>query len=114
MVTNSGVSMICCGNAMDELQPNTVAAATEKHIPAVSVNGRLLHAKVGSVPHPMTEEHHIEFIYLHTENGGQMRCLKVGSEAQAMFAILEDKPLEVFSYCNLHGLWKLKIPCDCQ
>lgn len=113
MITNSDVPMICCGDPMEELRANTVEASTEKHIPEVSANGRLVHAKVGSVPHPMTEEHHIEFIYLQTENGGQMKRLKVGLEAQAMFAILEDKALEAFAYCNLHGLWKVKIPCGC-
>lgn len=106
--------MICCGDPMEELCPNTAEAATEKHIPEVSMNGRLVHAKVGSVPHPMTEEHHIEFIYLQTENGGQRRCLKVGSIAHAMFAVLEDKPLEVYAYCNLHGLWKVEVPSDCD
>lgn len=105
--------MVCCGEPMEELRPNTVDAATEKHLPEVGVNSRLVHAKIGSVPHPMTEEHHIEFIYLQTENGGQMRRLQVGAEAQSMFAVLEDKPVAVFSYCNLHGLWKLEIPCNC-
>lgn len=113
VITNSGVPMFCCGEAMTELLPNTVEAATEKHIPEVSVNGRLVHAKIGSVPHPMTEEHHIEFIYLQTENGGQMKRLTVGSQAQTMFAVMEDKPLEVYAYCNLHGLWKVTIPCSC-
>lgn len=114
VINSSGLSMVCCGKPMEELCPNTVEADTEKHIPEVSVNGRLVHAKVGSAAHPITEEHHIEFIYLQTENGGQMRRLKVGTEAQAMFAILEDKPLEVFAYCNLHGLWKVELPCECS
>lgn len=113
MIEDGNVPIICCGEPMEELQPNTVEAATEKHIPEVSRNGRLVHAKIGSVPHPMTEEHHISFIYLQTENGGQRRTLKVGEEADAMFAVLEDKPLEVFAYCNLHGLWRADIPCDC-
>lgn len=113
LIHNGEVPMICCGDTMEELIPNTVEAATEKHIPAVSVNGRLVHAQVGSVVHPMTEEHHIEFIYLQTENGGQRRCLKVGSAPDAMFAVLEDKPLEVYAYCNIHGLWKVAVPCDC-
>lgn len=114
LINNAGVPMICCGEAMEELIPNTVEAATEKHIPAVSVKERLVHAEVGSVAHPMTQEHHIEFIYLQTENGGQRRCLKVGSKAAAMFAVLDDKPLEVYAYCNLHGLWKADVPCNCD
>lgn len=113
MIDDGGVPMICCGEPMQELLPNTVEAATEKHIPEVSAHGRLVHAKVGSVPHPMTEEHHISFIYLQTENGGQKRALEVGSEAQAMFAVIEDEPVQVFAYCNLHGLWKAPMPCEC-
>ncbi len=113
LINNGGVPMICCGESMAELIPNTVDAAAEKHLPEVSVKERLVHAKVGSVAHPMTEEHHIEFIYLQTENGGQRRCLKVGSEAATMFAVLDNKPLEVFAYCNLHGLWKVAVPCSC-
>lgn len=113
MIHDGGVPMICCGEPMEELLPNTVEAATEKHIPEVSANGRLVHAKIGSVAHPMTPEHHIEFIYLHTKNGGQRKALEVGTDAAAMFAVLEDKPLEVYAYCNLHGLWKADVPCDC-
>lgn len=113
LINNAGVPMTCCGEPMEELIPNTVEASTEKHVPEVSTSGRLVHAKIGSVDHPMTEEHHIEFIYLQTENGGQRRCMKLGKEAAAMFAVLEDTPLEVFAYCNLHGLWKADVLCDC-
>lgn len=113
LINNGGVPMICCGEPMEQLLPNTVEAATEKHIPEVSASGRLVHAKVGSVPHPMTAEHHIEFIYLQTEHGGQKRKLEIGAEASAMFAVLEDHPVEVFAYCNLHGLWKAPVSCDC-
>lgn len=114
LINNAGVPMICCGEPMEELIPNTVEAATEKHIPEVSVKGRLVHVAVGSVAHPMTEEHHIAFIYLQTEHGGQRKCLEVGSDPAAMFVALDDKPLEAYAYCNLHGLWKVTIPCACS
>lgn len=113
-INNSGVPMICCGEEMQELLPNTVEASAEKHIPEVSVNGRLVHVKIGSEPHPMTAEHHIQFIYLQTENGGQMQCLKIDAKAHAMFAVLEQKPLNAYAYCNLHGLWKMEIPQECE
>lgn len=109
LINNAGVPMICCGKPMEELVPNTVEASTEKHIPAVTRDGNLVRVKIGSVPHPMVDEHHIEFIYLQTEQGGQRKCLKVGKEAAAVFAIEEDEPLEVFAYCNIHGLWKVDI-----
>ena len=59
----------CCGEPMRELKANTTDAAQEKHVPEVSIEGNLVKVKVGSVEHPMTEEHHIAFIYLETENG---------------------------------------------
>lgn len=108
-INNVGGSMNCCGEEMEELHPNTVEASTEKHIPEVTVDGSLVCVKVGSVPHPMTEEHHIEFIYLQTEQGGQIKCLKIDEEAQAVFVLKDDKPLVAFAYCNLHGLWKTEI-----
>lgn len=114
LINDGGMPIICCGEPMEELLPNTVEAATEKHIPEVSVKERLVHAKIGSVAHPMTEEHHIDFIYLLTENGGQIKRLKVGTEAAAIFAVLNDKPLAVYAYCNLHGLWKVDVTCDCS
>lgn len=113
MITNGGVPMICCGDPMEELIPNTVEASAEKHVPEVSVSGRLVHAKIGNVPHPMTPEHHIEFIYLQTEQGGQRKKLEVSTDPAAIFAVLEDTPQEVYAYCNLHGLWKAPVPCSC-
>lgn len=109
LINNAGVPLICCGEPMQELVPNTVDAATEKHIPAVTMDGDTVTVKVGSVAHPMTEEHHIEFIYLQTEHGGQRKCLKVGTEAAARFQLADDTLLEVFAYCNLHGLWKVAV-----
>lgn len=109
LIDDAGVPMICCGEPMEELIPNTVEASTEKHIPDVSVSDGIIHVKIGSVPHPMTEEHHIEFIYLQTEHGGQRRALCVDKPAQASFAVVDDKPLEVFAYCNIHGLWKVDM-----
>lgn len=114
VIDDSGMPMVCCGENMEELVANKVDAATEKHIPEVKIEGCLLHAKVGSIPHPMTEEHHIEFIYLQTKNGGQIKRLQVGKDAVATFAITEDSPCTVFEYCNLHGLWKLELPCKKQ
>jgi superoxide reductase len=106
LINNAGVPMVCCGEKMQELIPNTVEAAVEKHLPVFEISDDVITVSVGSVPHPMTDEHHIEFIYLQTENGGQRKCIKVGTDAKAKFSIVEDKPICVFAYCNLHGLWK--------
>ncbi|MCL2579364.1 MAG: desulfoferrodoxin [Oscillospiraceae bacterium] len=99
----------CCGEKMAELVPNTVEAATEKHLPAVTVSGDKVSVTVGSVEHPMTEEHYIGFIYLETENGGQRKFLVVGGPPKAEFALTGDKPVAVYAYCNLHGMWKTEL-----
>lgn len=114
MLHASGVPIICCGEPMEHLVPNTHEGATEKHIPIPEVMERLVHAKVGSVPHPMTEEHHIQFLYLETENGGQMKRLAIGEDAAAIFAVLNDSPTAVYAYCNLHGLWKAEVSAGCD
>jgi len=109
LINNAGVPMICCGEPMEELKPNTVDAAKEKHIPDVTLLNNILSVKVGSVMHPSTDEHHIEFIYLQTKNGGQRKSLEVGKDPVAKFAVVEDVPLAVYAYCNLHGLWEVVL-----
>ena len=99
----------CCGNNMTELEPNTVDASNEKHVPEVSVSGSNIKVQVGSVLHPMTDEHHISFIYVETEQGGQYKSLNPGEEPAAEFSFVNDKPIAVYEYCNLHGLWKTEI-----
>ena len=100
----------CCGEPMRELKANTTDAAQEKHVPEVSVEGNLVKVKVGSVEHPMTEEHHIAFIYLETENGVARKDLDHTGKPEAVFALAEgEKPVAVYEYCNLHGLWKKEL-----
>jgi superoxide reductase len=109
MLHDGGVPMICCGEPMSELVANTVDASKEKHVPEVTVSGNNVEVKIGSAPHPMTEEHSIQWVYLQTQKGGQRKCLKPSDEPKATFAVTDDKPEAVFAYCNLHGLWKTEI-----
>ena len=105
-----GCDPSCCGEVMKEIKAGTVEAAVEKHIPVAKQNGNLVHVEVGSVIHPMLDNHYIEWIYLATEKGGSFRFLKPGEEPKADFLIAEgDKAVEVYAYCNLHGLWKGEI-----
>ena len=70
-VVDSGIQVVCCGENMQELIPNTVDASTEKHVPVVTDLGDgTMQVKVGSVEHPMLPEHHIVFIYVETKRGG--------------------------------------------
>ena len=82
-------------------------AAVEKHVPVIHTDGQKVTVTVGSTSHPMLEEHYIEWIALATKQGNQRKELKPGQEPQAEFMISEDdEVLEVYAYCNLHGLWK--------
>lgn len=100
----------CCGDTMEVLDPNTVDAAHEKHVPLVTVEGNKVLVDVGSVSHPMTEPHSINWIYLETKRGGQLANLDVTGAPKAEFLLAEgDAPVAAYSYCNLHGLWKTEL-----
>ena len=101
--------MKCCGQNMTKLEPGTVEASHEKHIPVVSVDGSTVTVTVGSVEHPMVAEHSILWVYLQTDKGGQRKCLEVGKAPVVTFALADEKPVSVYAYCNLHGLWKTDI-----
>lgn len=106
-VDNKGVPLMCCGEKMQELVPGTVDAALEKHVPVVEKDGNKVSVKVGSVTHPMLEEHYIVFIAIETKNGSQIKYLKPGEEPAAEFVLADgDEFVAAYEYCNLHGLWK--------
>ena len=106
-VNDSGVPVICCGEHMAELVPNTVEASNEKHIPVYEVVGDTVLVTVGSVEHPMTPEHLIEWVSLQTKQGNQRKVLKAGEAPKVCFKICDGDEVEaVYAYCNLHGLWK--------
>jgi Desulfoferrodoxin len=109
LIQDQGVPMVCCGEPMSELVPNTVEASTEKHLPVVSVSDTSISVQIGSAAHPMEEAHHIEFVYVETERGGQRKCLIVGEAPAIDFCFMDDKPIAVYAYCNIHGLWKTEI-----
>ena len=107
VVKESGVPVMCCGQKMQEIVPGTTDAAVEKHVPVYEVNGNIVTVTVGSVAHPMLEEHYIEWVSLQTKGGNQRKALKPGSEPKVCFAICDGDEVEaVYAYCNLHSLWK--------
>lgn len=110
LINNAGVPLICCGEKMSELVPNTSDAAQEKHLPVVSIDGNIVTVEIGSVPHPMTEEHYIDWVYLMTSKGGQRKSFKHTDKPSLKFALTDDdEPLIAFAYCNLHGLWMTEL-----
>ncbi|SFR62140.1 desulfoferrodoxin family protein [Anaeromicropila populeti] len=110
MIEDSGVPVVCCGEKMTELVPNTTDGAVEKHVPVVTVEGNKVTVVIGSAEHPMLPEHHISWIYLKTNKGGQRKCLEPGEKPEAVFMLSEgEEAVEVFEYCNIHGLWKKDV-----
>lgn len=108
-VHDAGVPVVCCGQKMEELVPNTVDASGEKHLPVAVVENGVVSVSVGSVAHPMIPEHSIEWVYLESEKGGQIKYLNPGSAPEVKFQVGDDKPVAVYAYCNLHGLWMVEL-----
>lgn len=108
-IHDSGVSVVCCGQKMTRLEAGVVEASREKHIPVVAFDGKEVTVTIGSVLHPMTDEHSITWVYLLTDKGGQRKNLAVGDEPTVKFAVADEKPIAVYAYCNLHGLWRADV-----
>ena len=109
VINDAKVPMVCCGQKMTQLIPGTVEASVEKHLPVVTVEADKVKVEIGSVAHPMAEEHSILWVYLQTDKGGQRKNLAVGEAPVAEFSLLDEKPVAVYAYCNLHGLWKTEV-----
>ena len=109
VIHDAGVPMMCCGQKMTKLEAGTVEASREKHIPVVKYENSLVTVNIGSVDHPMVPEHSIEWVYLQTDRGGQRKNLAPGEAPAVTFAVADEKPLAVYAYCNLHGLWKADV-----
>ena len=107
MILDKGVPLFCCGERMHEVVPGTTEASGEKHIPAYEIEDNVVHVKVGTVEHPMTEEHYIEWICMETEHGIQYAHLKPVDKPRAKFAICPgDEVRAVYAFCNQHTLWR--------
>lgn len=108
-VEDKGVPVVCCGQNMTELVANTVDASQEKHVPVVEKDGDKIVVKVGSVEHPMAEEHSIQWIVVETKQGSMIKYLKPGEKPEAEFNVDPEEVVAVYEYCNLHGLWKTEL-----
>ena len=87
-------------------QTGEEAAKTEKHKPVITYLDTVVSVTVGSAPHPMTEDHFIQWVYVQTGTGGMLRKFSPGNEPKAVFTAQKDNVVGVYAYCNLHGLWK--------
>lgn len=111
LIEDHGVPMLCCGEPMQRLEPNTAEASHDRHLPFVEIGGDTVTVQVGIEPHEMTEAHHIAWSYLLTVKGGQRKRFTLGEDEVpvAEFKVIDDLPVAAYAYCNRHGLWKTGI-----
>ena len=93
----------CCGEDMKELRANTTDGAVEKHVPVYDINESEINVTVGSVEHPMLDNHYINFIALVDSDKIIKVDLKPGDKPVATFPYIKGS--KIYEYCNLHGLW---------
>ena len=106
VVKESKVPVMCCGQKMEQMIPGTVEASREKHIPEYQVKDNKVIVNIGSIAHPMVEEHFIEWVSIQTKYGNQRKQLLPNQEPKVCFSLCEGDEVEaVYAYCNLHGLW---------
>lgn len=106
----SGVIPQCCGEPMKQLIPGITDGKVECHLPDVKENSRELCVRVGKQDHPMTPEHRIEWIILETTDGFRVHFLTPADEPAACFGMGRgEKPVAVYAYCSLHGLWRTEV-----
>lgn len=106
-IKDTNIPIVCCGKPMQELIAGTVDASLEKHVPVFAVDGDVVKVNIGEIEHPMVPEHYIEWVFLKTSNGQQIKYLTPTSKPYVEFLISKGDTVEaVYAYCNLHGLWK--------
>ena len=101
---SSDCGIKCCGEKMVKLNPNSVDAAAEKHVPTYEIKDGMIYVKVN---HVMEEEHYIEWISVVSDNKECTTYFKPGEEASAHYKYRPGAV--IFSYCNKHGLWKIDV-----
>ena len=101
----AGGTLTCCDQAMTLAEENTTDAAQEKHVPVIDRAGGEVKVAVGSVAHPMADDHFIEWIEVTHGDNLTRQALKPGAAPEASFQCKGDQ-VAARAYCNLHGLWK--------
>ncbi|MBQ6813586.1 MAG: desulfoferrodoxin [Methanobrevibacter sp.] len=99
-------TLVCCGEEMELLEPRQLEEGGVKHIPIVTKEDGKIVVTMGEVPHPMEEEHFINFVQLTIGDQVFRANLKPGEEPKAVFDInAEIEDIKAIEYCNIHGLW---------
>ncbi len=103
--------LVCCGNPMELLEEKEGGVGPEKHLPLVEEIDHGVKVKIGSIPHPMEENHCIEWVEIIADDQIYRKVLKPGDKPEAEFNVrVEDvSQIQVREYCSIHGLWKSPV-----
>lgn len=103
-------TLVCCGDPMTLLQPKTKDAGNEKHLPVVTkIENNQILVEVGSIPHPMLEDHWIQWVFVEQGDHYQIKTFNPGEEPKATFVVKPNEKVKVYEFCNLHGLWMTEV-----
>ena len=99
--------LVCCEEPMELIKVQTEEAMYEKHKPVISAKGEDIEIKVGEVLHPMTQEHHIDFIEAISLDGKYLyrKYLEADEQPIMKFFCKTDK-MKAREFCNIHGFFE--------
>lgn len=109
IIEDSGKDITCCGKKLEKLEPNVVEASAEKHLPVAEIDGDIITVRVGTVEHPMVDEHFIKWVSVMSANRVQRVFLAPHQKPEAVFNVPEEGEISVYEFCNIHGLWMIKL-----
>ena len=100
--------LVCCDNPMELLKQRQDGTGVEKHLPVIEKTDEGIKVKLGSIPHPMEENHCIEWVEIISGDEIRRKVLKPGDTPEAEFNIkLDDiNQIQIREYCSVHNLWK--------
>lgn len=129
-------AVTCCGSALEPLVPRLADESDGEHTISFTVFGgfeeNALRVLIGDGSHPMQPDHRIEWIYVRTFQGGQLKYLPARGRAAAVFAFGDEDAYVycdrgicrmgkehcqfsckrgnvVYAYCTTHGLLRLEM-----
>jgi len=105
MLYDGNTPVSCCGQPMISLVAESKEESKEKHVPVITKTPEGLLVKIGSTPHPMTQEHYIVWVELVVGDEVYRRQLKPGMKPELLFRV-HGEDVKVRCYCNLDGMWK--------
>jgi len=100
--------LVCCGQPMELMQSKTEDIGQEKHLPIIKKIENGIAVEVGSILHPMEEKHHIQWIEVIVDKLSCKKLLNSNDKPIAKFNLKSEK-MKVKAFCNIHGLWEVKI-----